>query len=186
MTVGMKPACTAQGCVIWLTGLPSSGKTTIASHLAVGIREQNLPVEVLDGDQLRSSLTADLGFSAHDRRQQVRRVVYISNLLIRNGINVIVALISPYQEDRDFAQRELRHFVQVYVKCPLDECIRRDPKGHYAKAIAGEITHFTGISDPYEEPEHHDVTVQTDTLSVEACVKRILAAAKQRGYFLVS
>ena len=123
-----------QGCVIWLTGLPSSGKTTIADALALHLRGGGLAVEVLDGDEVRKSLSADLGFSAADRQQHNRRVIYVSKLLIRNGLIVIVPLISPYRETREFARSELEPFLEVYVKCSIDECIRRDVKGLYAKA----------------------------------------------------
>ena len=142
-----------QGCVIWLTGLPSSGKTTIADALAQRLRGDGLPVEVLDGDEVRKSLSSDLGFSAEDRQQHNRRVIYVSKLLIRNGLIVIVPLISPYRETREFARAELGRFLEVYVKCSIEECIRRDVKGLYAKALRGEVVNFTGISDPYEEPE---------------------------------
>jgi len=172
----------AQGCVIWLTGLPSSGKTTIADALAQRLRGDGLPVEVLDGDEVRQSLSADLGFSAEDRQQHNRRVIFVSKLLIRNGLIVIIPLISPYQETREFARGELGRFLEVYVKCSLEECIRRDVKGLYAKALRGEIANFTGISDPYEEPERPEITVETDITSLEACVNRILDAVLERGY----
>ena len=121
-------------CAIWLTGLPASGKTTIAQALAQRLQEQNIPVETLDGDEIRLGLSADLGFTAEDRQQHNRRIIFVSKLLIRNGITVLIPLISPYRETRDYARRELEHFVEVYVKCPVEECIRRDPKGLYAKA----------------------------------------------------
>lgn len=171
-----------QGCVIWLTGLPSSGKTTIATALAERLRRQDLQVEVLDGDEVRRSLSADLGFSAEERKQHNRRVIYVSKLLIRHGIIVIVPVISPYSETREFARRELDHFVEVYVKCPLEECIRRDVKGLYAKAFRGEIANLTGVSDPYEEPEHPEVMIETHVLSVEECAQRILVAVSERDY----
>ena len=171
-----------QGCVIWLTGLPSSGKTTIADALALHLRGGGLAVEVLDGDEVRKSLSADLGFSAADRQQHNRRVIYVSKLLIRNGLIVIVPLISPYRETREFARSELEPFLEVYVKCSIDECIRRDVKGLYAKALSGEVTNFTGVSDPYEEPERPEVTVETEIDSLDECVDRVLAAAAQRGY----
>lgn len=168
----------AQGFVIWLTGLPASGKTTLATALVCPLREKGLPVEVLDGDELRQSLSADLGFSFKERTEHARRVIFLSERLSRNGIVAIVSLISPYRETRALARRELGHFLEVYVKCPIEECIRRDPQGMYARALRGEISNFTGVSDRYEEPEHPDVTVETDILPVEACVHRILEAAE--------
>ena len=170
----------AQGIVIWLTGLPSSGKTTLAEAVAESLRSRGAPVEVLDGDEIRRSLSADLGFSAKDRREHVRRVIFLSKLLSRHGINVIVPLISPYRETRELARREVGRSIEVYVKCPIEECIRRDVKGLYAKALRGEITQFTGVSDPYEPPEAPEVTVETHIWSIEECRQRILAAASEQ------
>lgn len=168
--------------VIWLTGLPCSGKTTLALALGEYLRDRGLPVEILDGDEFRRSLSADLGFTPENRREQARRVTYVSKLLTRNGIITIVPLISPYRDSRSFARRELGRFIEVYVQCPLDECIRRDTKGLYTKALKGEIKNFTGVSDPYEEPEHPDVTVHTDSSSVGECVGQILRATLDLGY----
>lgn len=169
-----------KGLVIWLTGLPSSGKTTLAENLADTLRRASLPVEVLDGDEIRRTISADLGFSAKDRREHAIRVVFLSKLLIRNGINVIVPLISPYRETRSYARQELENFVEVYVDCPQEECIRRDVKGLYAKALKGEITEFTGVSDPYEAPEAPEVTVETSLRSVDECCEQILNAVSGR------
>ena len=171
-----------QGFVIWLTGLPSSGKTTISEALSSILMEQGMAVEVLDGDELRRSLSADLGFSAKDRREHARRVIELSNGLIRQGIAGIVPLISPYRETREHARRELARFIEVYVKCPIEECIRRDVKGLYAKALRGEITVFTGVSDPYEEPESPEVTVETNLLSIDECCEKILNIVSSRKY----
>ena len=167
------------GCVIWLTGLPGSGKTTIAEVLAQRLMVQDVPVEILDGDDLRRGLSRDLGFSAEDRQQHNLRVIFVSQLLVRNGITVLVPLISPFRETREYARRMLARFVEVYVKCPVEECIRRDPKGLYARALRGEIKNFTGIDDPYEEPRDPEVTVETDVFSVEECVHQILQVASQ-------
>ena len=170
----------SKGFVVWLTGLPSSGKTTLAESLATRLKAAGLPVEVLDGDEVRRTLSADLGFSAKERREHAIRVVYLSKLLIRNGINVIVPLISPYRETRTHARRELENFVEVYVYCPLEECIRRDVKGLYAKALRGEIKEFTGVSDPYEPPESPEVTVQTHVNSEGECCVQILKFVSDR------
>ncbi len=172
----------ASGCAIWLTGLPASGKTTIALALAELLSAQGHSVETLDGDEIRLGLSADLGFSAEDRQQHNRRVIFVSKLLVRNGIVVLIPLISPYRETRAYARCELEHFVEVYVKCPLEECIRRDPKGLYTKALRGEINNFTGLDDPYEEPKASELTVETNVLSVEKCVNRILQVVTEAKY----
>jgi len=166
--------------IIWLTGLPASGKTTIAQALQVRLSDytsvQSFPV-ILDGDEVRKGLSADLGLSKDDRQEHVRRVVCVSKLLWENGITAIVSLISPYKSMRDLARKELdvcEDFIEVWVKCSLDECIRRDPKGLYVKALAGEII-MTGLQDPYEEPINPDVVVETEYNSVAACVDKIMA-----------
>ena len=166
--------------VIWLTGLPSSGKTTLAQNLAATLKAAGAPVEVLDGDEVRRTISADLGFSAKDRREHAIRVVYLSKMLIRNGINVIVPIISPYRETRAYARQELENFVEVYVDCPQEECIRRDVKGLYAKALSGEIKEFTGISDPYEPPDSPEITVHTHLSSVGECCSQILNLVSDR------
>ena len=170
-----------QGCVIWLTGLPSSGKTTIANALAQRLRGDGLPVEVLDGDEVRRELSPNLGFTMEEREEHNRRVIYVSKLLTRNGVNVIVPLISPYRRTRRLARCELDRFVEVYVKCPLGVCIQRDVKGLYAKALRGEINQFTGVSDPYEEPENPEIVVDTSILPVDKCQQYILEVSDAIG-----
>jgi len=162
-----------QGSVIWLTGLPSSGKTTLGKALAKTLNDNGISVEVLDGDEIRESLSADLGFSAEDRKTHAERVIYVAKLLSRNGVQVIVPLISPYRETRDLARKQLPQFFEVYVKCSVSECIRRDVKGLYAKALSGEIGEFTGISDPYEEPINPDLVLDTEHLDESECVRQI-------------
>jgi len=169
--------------VIWLTGLSASGKTTIARQLATKLREQDFKVELLDGDAIRNDLSADLGFSRQDRREQIRRVVYLCKLLSKNGITCLVSVISPYRDLRNLAREEIRKvspFIEVFVKCSLESCIKRDPKGLYKKALSGEISNFTGLQDPYEEPLSPDVMVNTDSETVEECVDKIISAVKIR------
>lgn len=169
--------------VIWLTGLSASGKTTIALQLATKLREHDFKVELLDGDAIRNELSADLGFSRQDRREQIRRVVYLCKLLSKNGITCIVSVISPYRDLRNLAREEIRKvspFIEVFVKCSLESCIKRDPKGLYKKALSGEINNFTGLQDPYEEPLSPDVMVNTDSETVEECVDKIISAVKIR------
>ena len=169
--------------VIWLTGLSASGKTTISLQLATKLREHDFKVELLDGDAIRNELSADLGFSRQDRREQIRRVVYLCKLLSKNGITCIVSVISPYRDLRNLAREEIRKvspFIEVFVKCSLESCIKRDPKGLYKKALSGEISNFTGLQDPYEEPLSPDVMVNTDSETVEECVDKIISAIKIR------
>ena len=124
--------------VIWLTGIPGSGKTTIALELGKYYEQKGLPIEILDGDEIRKTLSKDLGFSPEDRKEHNRRVIFIAQILAKNGVTTIVPLISPYRETRDFARKEIQNFVEVWVKASVDECIKRDPKGLYKKALAGE------------------------------------------------
>lgn len=162
------------GTAIWLTGLPSSGKTTTAVALTAALQERGVMVECLDGDELRRQVGRELGFSKEDRMENIRRAVYISKLLNRNGITTILSMIAPYREMRDYARAELKPYVEVYVHCPLEECVRRDVKGLYAKARKGEIAAFTGISDVYEEPMHPEITIHTNINSVESNVRQIM------------
>jgi adenylylsulfate kinase len=169
--------------VIWLTGLSAAGKTTIARELATRLRQHSFKVELLDGDAIRKELSSDLGFSRQDRREQIRRVTYLCKLLSKNGITCIVSVISPYRDLRSFAAEEIRKvspFIEVYVKCSLESCMKRDPKGLYKKALSGEIKNFTGLQDPYEEPLTPDVTVNTDKETVEECAGKIISALNIR------
>jgi adenylylsulfate kinase len=163
--------------VIWLTGLPGSGKTTIAKALQPRLKESGFKVELLDGDIVRKELSPELGFTKQDREIHARRVVYLSKLLSRNGIISIVSLISPYRDFRRYARSETNmnnNFYEVYVKCSLGTCIGRDPKGLYKKALSGEIKDLTGLQDPYEEPENPEIIVDTERQTPEECVSVIL------------
>jgi adenylylsulfate kinase len=164
------------GFTVWLTGLPSSGKSTLARLLKEELDEAGFPVEVLDGDEVRQRLTKGLGFSKEDREENIRRIAYVAKLLTRVGAVAITAAISPYQESRERAKTEIGRMIEVHVKCPLSVCIQRDVKGLYAKAIKGEITNFTGISDPYEPPGNPDVVVQTDRESIGESLNKIMQA----------
>jgi adenylylsulfate kinase len=172
----------AKGFTVWLTGLSGAGKSTIAAELARQLREREIGVEVLDGDVVRTNLSKGLGFSKEDRDTNIRRIAFVAQLLTRHGVAVISAAISPYRAVRDEAREMIGNFVEVYVQCPLEELVRRDVKGLYAKALRGEIGNFTGVSDPYEAPEHAEVVVQTDHESVASSVTRILAALEAKGY----
>ncbi|MFA0741310.1 MAG: hypothetical protein DFNUSKGM_001420 [Candidatus Fervidibacter sacchari] len=171
-----------RGFVVWLTGLSGAGKTTIANALAERLKSLGYKVEILDGDVVRQHFSKGLGFSKEDRIENIKRVAYVAHLLARNGVSVIVALISPYREGRNYARQLIGDFVEVYVKCPLNVLIERDVKGLYAKALRGEIQNFTGISDPYEPPENPEVIVETDKETVQESTDKILKALTDLGY----
>ena len=171
-----------RGVTIWLTGLSGAGKTTIADRLAPALRDAGRRVEVLDGDVVRTNLSKGLGFSKEDRDTNIRRIGFVSDLLTRNGVAVIVAAISPYREIRDEVRDSIGDFVEVHVHAPLDELVRRDVKGLYEKALRGEIANFTGVSDPYEAPAQPEVLVDTELESVEESVAKVLAKLDELGY----
>jgi 3'-phosphoadenosine 5'-phosphosulfate synthase len=175
-----------QGFVVWLTGLSGAGKTTIAQEVASELRASGMPVEVLDGDVVRQYLGQGLGFSRADRDTNIRRISFVARLLARNGAAVVVAAISPYRAVREEARAEIGRFIEVYVRCPLDELVRRDTKGLYAKALRGELANFTGVSDPYEEPLAPEVALDTASEPVDACVARVLHTIRQAGYVELS
>jgi adenylylsulfate kinase len=171
-----------RGVTVWLTGLPCAGKTTIAEHLLPALIERGRRVEVLDGDAVRRQLSAELGFSRADRDVNVRRIGAMAHLLTRHGVVVIVAAVSPYAEARRQAREQIGTFVEVYVHCPVEECERRDVKGMYKKARAGELTGFTGVDDPYEPPEHPELTLNTLEQTPEQSAANVLAALEALGY----
>lgn len=170
------------GFVVWLTGLSGSGKTTIAKSLKFTLEELGMRVELLDGDEVRRQLSPDLGFTKNDREMHARRVVYLSKILARNGIIALVSLIAPYRSFREYARKEIGSYVEVYVKTPLETCIKRDPKGLYKKALKGEITDMTGLQDPYEEPLNPELIIETQLLNVDESARRILSKLKELGY----
>jgi adenylyl-sulfate kinase len=171
-----------QEFTIWFTGLPSSGKSTLARLVEAEIRERGFPVMVLDGDEVRTWLTVGLGFSRADREENIRRIAHLAMFQNRAGVATITAAISPYQRSRDEARRLLGRFVEVYVDCPVEVCERRDVKGLYKRARQGEIQGFTGVSDPYEPPPTPEVIVRTDRESKEECVARIMERVEEMGY----
>jgi adenylylsulfate kinase len=171
-----------QGFVVWLTGLPGSGKTTIAQRLFRELKERNLKIEVFDGDEVRRNLSKGLGFSKEDRDTHNKRIIYVCKLLTRNGVNTIVSLISPYRSTRAYAREHLPKFVEVHLKCSIKECIRRDPKGLYKKALAGEITNMTGIQDPYEEPLNPEVLLDTQHDNSRNNVAKVIRKLEALGY----
>ncbi len=171
-----------KGVTLWFTGLPSSGKSSIADATADELRKRGLKAERLDGDIIRKHLWKELGFSKEDRDENIRRAAFLAGLLTRNGIMVLTSFISPYRELRDYARQETGNFVEIYVKCPVEVCIKRDTRGMYKKALAGEIPNFTGVSDPYEEPLNPEVVIESDQESLEESVARVIARIKELGY----
>lgn len=163
--------------VIWLTGLPCSGKTTLSKKIEEYFQENALPIQRLDGDVVRETISKDLSFSKEDRDRNIERISYVAQMLSRNGVHVVSAFVTPYQEMRDFARSLCDHaiFVEVYVDCHIDTCKERDVKGMYAKAERGEIVDFTGVQDPFEIPQNPEVTVNTQKESIEESLKKIIA-----------
>lgn len=171
-----------KGFTLWFTGLPCSGKTTIADALANKLKSIGLRVERLDGDIVRKSLTKDLGFSKEDRDENIDRVIFVAKLLSRNNVATLVSFVSPYKEKRNYARGETTNFIEVFVKCSVDECINRDVKGMYKKALAGEIKDFTGVDDPYEEPENPEIVVETDKETPEESANKVFSALVQMNF----
>ena len=159
--------------VVWFTGVSGSGKSTTAHSLAERLRLNGARVEILDGDVVRTRLSKDLGFSKADRDENVGRIGFVCELLARNGVAAIVAAISPYRDARDQLRKQIPNFVEVFMTCPLAVLEARDPKGLYRRALAGELPHFTGISDPYEAPTAADVTIDSSQVSREESVDKV-------------
>lgn len=171
-----------RGVTVWFTGLSGAGKSTLAEALAPRLAALGRRVELLDGDAVRTHLSKGLGFSREDRDTNVRRIGWVAQLLTRNGVFVITAAISPYRDARQWCRETIKDFVEVYVSTPLEECAARDVKGLYAKALAGEIPHFTGVNDPYEPPTHPALELDTRGMAVDEGVERVLAVLRSRGY----
>jgi adenylylsulfate kinase len=161
--------------VVWFTGLPASGKSTIAYALERKLHEQGIRVYVLDGDNVRNGINSDLGFSRQDRNENLRRIVELSKLFVEAGVLILAAFISPFREDRAYVRRKFakNRYFEVYVECSLAECEKRDPKGHYIRARAGRIAEYTGISSPYEEPTKPDMILNTEKADVQTLVNDI-------------
>jgi adenylylsulfate kinase len=167
-----------KGFVVWLTGLSGAGKSTLAKRIYDHYAALGLRVEHLDGDSVRT-VFPQTGFTKEARDEHIRRIGFLASLLERHGVIVIASFISPYREARSDVRRMCRHFIEVYVNASVDECERRDTKGLYKKARAGEIAHFTGISDPYEVPDHPEIEIRTDTLSVEGSVDLVISKIEE-------
>jgi adenylylsulfate kinase len=170
------------GFVVWLTGLPGAGKTTISGILAGRLREIGLRVEQLDGDEIRRWLSPNEGFSREDRERHLRRVAHVANLLSRNDVVVLCSFVSPYSSSRKYARSVIQNFFEVHVKCSLETCIRRDPKGLYRQAADGKITNMTGLQDSYEPPESPELVVDTEEKTPQESADAVLVALQQFGY----
>ena len=174
---------TGGGFTLWFTGLSGAGKTTISEIVERELRSRLAHIEVLDGDVVRTNLSKGLGFSKEDRDINVLRIGFVSNLLTRNGVGVVVSAISPYKEARDQVRRETGgSFIEVFVDAPVEVCARRDVKGLYNKAYAGEIEQFTGVSDPYEAPASPELHIKTDEEGAEESARRVLEYLQERGF----
>jgi adenylylsulfate kinase len=173
-----------KACTVWMTGLPASGKSTLAVALEKALWQRGVHAFVLDGDNIRHGLNKDLGFSPEDRNENIRRIGEVAKLFTSAGVINVTAFISPYRTDRDQARRIMEdgEFIELYVNCALQECERRDPKGHYKKARAGEIRDFTGISAPYEPPLQPEIVVHTDRESEAESLAKILSYLEEKTY----
>jgi len=171
-----------RGFTLWFTGLSGSGKTTLSKLVEETLLERGVNVEVLDGDVIRTNLSKGLSFSKEDRDINIKRIGFVCKLLSRNGVCAIAAAISPYRGAREENRNLIKKYVEVFVKCPVEICKKRDPKGLYARAESGEISNFTGVSDPYEEPEKPEIIVETDKEDVEQSVNKILKTLELLKY----
>ena len=174
-----------ESCIIWFTGLSGAGKSTLANALEKKLFSIDCATIVLDGDNVRHGLCGDLSFSAEDREENIRRIGEMSKLFVDAGVIAITAFISPYRDDRRRVRNLVgeRDFIEVYCRCSLDECEERDVKGMYKLARSGEIKDFTGISSPYEEPEHAEIVVDTDKQSIDECVAQIMSQLENLQIF---
>lgn len=171
-----------RGVTVWLTGLSGAGKTTLSRELEQTLRSQGYAIEVLDGDLIRQHLTKGLGFSKEDRDENIRRIGFVAQLLTRNGVIVIVSVISPYADLRQEMRHYISDFVEVYISAPLAVCEQRDVKGLYKKARAGQIQNFTGIDSPYEPPTAPDIECRTDQETIAESTAKILRKLEELGY----
>lgn len=170
-----------KGFTIWFTGLSGAGKSTLSRMLYQQLGAAGAKVELLDGDIVRTHLSKGLGFSKQDRDENIRRIGFVCELLSRNGVIAIAAAISPYRSIRDELRSRMQNFVEIYVECPLEVLVQRDVKGLYKKALQGEISQFTGVSDPYEPPLHPEIVINSSTESPEESIRRIWAALSNLG-----
>jgi len=172
-----------KSALILLTGLSASGKSTIAHLVERELFRRNIHAFVLDGDNIRHGLNSNLGFSREDRQENLRRIVEVSKLFVNAGLLVFAAFISPFKQDREYIRKRFEgdNYLEIYVKCSLDECERRDPKGQYKKARAGIIKNYTGIDSPYEEPENPDLVIDTEHIDVKKAGQMVIKLLNEKG-----
>ncbi len=171
-----------KGFVIWFTGIPASGKSTLASAVQERIEEMGLPVENLDADEVRQNLSPNLGYTEEARDENTKRLAWFAQKLSGYGANVLIAAVAPLRKYRDRARQWCEKFVEVYVECPLEVCQERDPKGLYARAARGEISDIAGMHQPYEAPRNGEVHVHTSDASVEECAEAVMVTLAELGY----
>jgi adenylyl-sulfate kinase len=176
------PDAAPGGFTVWFTGLSGSGKSTLAEMLVEVLEVRGRRYELLDGDVVRSNLSTGLGFSTDDRDTNILRIGWVAERLTYHGAAVVVSAISPYRDIRDQVRARIPRFVEVFVSCPVEVCAQRDVKGLYEKAFRGEITGFTGVDDPYEPPEHAEVVVETDRMTPQECLTKVVARLEELGY----
>lgn len=171
--------------VIWFTGLSASGKSTIAHYIEKKLYQDRIRAYVFDGDNIRHGLNKNLTFSTEDRKENIRRIVEVAKLFADAGIVVLASFITPFKEQRAYIRKQFSgiKYLEVYVKCDIEECIRRDPKGQYNKALQGIIKNYTGVSSPYEEPENPDIIIDTGALNIEESVKNVLDYITENNFF---
>jgi len=173
-----------KGCVLWLTGLSGSGKSTIANTLEEILFKKGCNTIILDGDNIRHGLSGDLGFSAMDRQENIRRIGEVAKFLTENGMIVITSFISPFRKDRDAVRKKMKKgdFIEVFLDCDIRTCVKRDPKGLYKKARSGRIKDFTGVSSSYEKPLHPEIELDTSALNANRCAQMIIGYLRKKGY----
>lgn len=171
-----------KSALLWFTGLPSSGKSTIAHEVEKILFKNKVLAYVLDGDNIRHGLNSDLGFSKKDRQENIRRIAEVSKLFMDAGLIILTAFVSPYRADREMVREMFKgdNFFEVYVKCSIEECIKRDPKGFYKMALNGTIKNYTGISSPYEEPLNPEIVLNTETMSIDESVNKVIEFLKEK------
>ena len=165
------------GGLLWFTGLSGSGKSTLAHAVEEKLHSLCVRCYVLDGDNIRTGLNKDLGLSPEDRKENIRRIAEVAKLMVDAGLLVFAAFIAPYRQNREYVRKLMINwpYYEIYINCSVEECAKRDPKGLYKKARAGEITNMTGISAPYEEPEHSDLIIEADKLGLQQCVDKVIS-----------